>query len=434
MIDPRTVTIKDIKYGNSYDPYIIRAYKGTTKIFERDTWLYHVKNIDLTDTAHNISNYAYFQPEATVGYSIKPFSYMNVYRDWEIVINASPKWHLPDGSVDSNYTSQSKCAIGCISNDSSSGGTRYGIELCLYPGGLYIDASPTSMFVGFDPSAGDGRNKTFACDVVNKDIHIVKRTEEIGGEDVVKMYFYVDDVLLNTLKVNSFASTGKNMLTAGYSIMGSNYFFDGTINYYKMRYNTDVKLPEWSESNYINIHNQASTESPWRVDSHGLWTDFDFSPSSCDGFGVEFAPGSITSLSGYQVGHFFAGGSAHSGYQGSLDVHYDSERTGDSTDSIDMMGGRFSGLFKKYGRVKVIYFHDRQQMIAFDEDMNVVGESSIYASEEFVIPSSGRPYYAVTWGENKNEPVPLGENPLVARVYGVVNTFRLFRITYISNS
>ena len=111
--------IKDMLFGDSYDPLIIRAYQGDTLIYERSsptTWDFEVQNVDFVDTKTD-------KTQLKIS-DINPFSPENIGRDFEIVLKGSSTLSAENGST-----------IGIFSRTGTGTGSSYcNIELALNVG------------------------------------------------------------------------------------------------------------------------------------------------------------------------------------------------------------------------------------------------------------------------------------------------------------
>ena len=190
--------IDDILFGDSYDPYIIRAYKGDTIIYEREKWDYTVYNHLFRGDDRTKHIYT----------GIQPFSSENIERDWEMIINAN-----------TIETTESSSTIGIISCTDTSTLIHYNLEIGIRPAGLYVYvrgklSGPTDTVL--------------SCSPIDKDVKLVKTNDDIN--------LYVDDVLLASYSMtDTRASSDEICLGRWYGGRGS-YYFSGFMNYFKFKF------------------------------------------------------------------------------------------------------------------------------------------------------------------------------------------------------
>lgn len=205
--------IKDMLFGDSYNPLIVRAYQGDTLIYERSsptTWDFEVQNVDFVDTKSD-------KTQLKIS-DINPFSPENISRDFEIILKGT-----------STLTAENGTTIGIFSRTGSgTGGGPYDIELALNignPGKLKIWVTSLSGSTYTHDSTGN-----------NKEIKIIKTH---SSEDN-KYYFttYVEDVAISQVYSLSDGATGgtRQEMMVGGCQMGSFYGFTGHLDYFKFRF------------------------------------------------------------------------------------------------------------------------------------------------------------------------------------------------------
>lgn len=205
--------IKDMLFGDSYNPLIVRAYQGDTLIYERSsptTWDFEVQNVDFVDTKSDKSQLKISD--------INPFSPENMGRDFEIILKGT-----------STLTAENGSTIGIFSRDSSgTGNGPYNIELTLNvgnPGKLKIWVTTLGGSTYTHNSTGN-----------DKEIKIIKT---YSSEDH-KYYFttYVEDVAISQVfsLPDSAAGGTKQQMIAGGCQMSSFYGFTGHLDYFKFRF------------------------------------------------------------------------------------------------------------------------------------------------------------------------------------------------------
>ena len=255
--------IVDMKYGNSYDPYIARAYKGDTLIYERvpDVWLYHIENVTCTLDSDPMNKYKQYQPEYIyyLQETIQPFSWDNWARDWEFLIQATPSDPsntqtrvmplFTDPSMDPMYNKENiggdaiMMSIGIVLKSPGSN-DQLAIYMNSYPVGTFEPYGPNdrcprggTLYFNFDKSQYGSME--------GKDIHIVKQKEIENDEEVHKIYFYVGGILLNTIKMNMLFTTRSRVgsIIKGSDSEPSRMNFIGEIKYFKFRFTSDVYSP-----------------------------------------------------------------------------------------------------------------------------------------------------------------------------------------------
>lgn len=250
--------IVDMKYGNSYTPTIMKAYKGTTLIYERqiEEWLYEINDVNCNRT-HTMANYDEYQPENIyyINESIFPMSYENIYRDWEFLINVTP-----EATGQSTIPIFTETLFGYSDpNYQEYVNTIGGPEVEFY---FWLEVntgnSPDRIrFRGTSPifSSYDGNgqfNSWLSYNVGDKrisgkDIKISKTSEFISGEKVYKIEIYISGYLIATLKYDPIFScktrVGSIMRRTGSS---GNEYFDGKIKYFKFRFNSDPSVSDFT--------------------------------------------------------------------------------------------------------------------------------------------------------------------------------------------
>lgn len=250
--------ILDMKYGNSYDRLITKAYKGSTLIFEREieNWLYHIENVNCNRT-HTMASYDEYQPENIyyIAESIFPMSYENIYRDWEFLINVTPtttgQSTIPIftetlfGSSDPNYQEYVNTIGGPeiefyfwleVNTGNNPDRIRFRGTSSIfssYNGNNQFDSWLTY-------NVGDKR-------ISGKDIRISKTSEFISGENVHKIEIYISGYLIATLKYDPKFSCKSRVGSIMRRINGSNNgYFDGAIKYFKFRFNSDPSISDFT--------------------------------------------------------------------------------------------------------------------------------------------------------------------------------------------
>lgn len=144
----------------------------------------------------------------------KIFSPENINRDWEFLIKATPD--------DPTVTSERSTTIGITGRAASdTSGSSYYIEVGIKPTGVYL-------FRG--GSLSGTHDRVFTCDST-KPIRVVKTGTTIS--------FYVDDVLINTFTMtNTTGGTYSEIQYGGWSRGSGYYYFKGTIDYFKFKWNS----------------------------------------------------------------------------------------------------------------------------------------------------------------------------------------------------
>lgn len=255
--------IKDMLYGNTYIPYIKRAYKGSTLIFDRepDNWLYHIENVDC-NKAFTVDNYKELQPEYIyyIHENIQPFLYENHKRDWEFLINVSESRRGSDYNVIPLLTTIDNVyenTQDAVRNDI--GGPN--VELYLSLKVNSAKKNDTIRIRGSNHFAPYSESDKFNSDIeydkstygsiVGKDIHVIKQLEYENESWINKIYFYISGLLVTTLVYDpictSRARVGSIMQTRA-----SRQFFDGSFKYVKFRYNNYLQ-PEKFTMNNISL-------------------------------------------------------------------------------------------------------------------------------------------------------------------------------------
>ena len=214
-IDPN---ILDVLYGESYDPLVMRVYRGDDLIYERESWDYVLENIDFT----NGSAEGYTKPIVPEinGVRINPFNADNIQREFTILMNANTSVATASGND-----------IGVIGKVPDGPNSRtYSIEIGLGNNGIYYDKYGL---------LGNDKDKTIACDIQNKDITICKRYD--ADNNIFRFYCTVDGLegqLWDWTQLADASGTDLQTVTVGGVGMGSWYYFTGHLNYFKFRWDT----------------------------------------------------------------------------------------------------------------------------------------------------------------------------------------------------
>jgi len=204
--------IKDMLFGESYNPLIVKAYQGDTLIFERETehWDYELSNIDFGGTAAD-----------RIYTGINPFSTTNINKDWDIILKA-----------ETDQTAENKTDIGLFSRYNTAT-PHYNLELGIRPAATYIDVHGHLR----------GKETTYPLGSSGKEVQIFKRGIEIS--------IYVDKTLIWVGALsNATGSDESQEMTVGGCTMGSTYHFLGHLHYFKFRWTTKP-LPQEYDYDYI---------------------------------------------------------------------------------------------------------------------------------------------------------------------------------------
>jgi hypothetical protein len=217
--------IKDMLFGDSYNPLIVKAYQGDTLIFERNTWDYELgqityDNVKWNSTAGKFDNATYT--------GIKPFTQDNIDRDWEMVFMGSS----------SNAGKENKNTIGIISRmpkETETGyNTNWSIEIGIEENKFYYDNYP------------NGKNKYVEVPSNNKEIKIMKVKDPTTSSPSYKFKIFVDGVLMKSQDEDDYtwaldvaiweSAYGPGEIAIGGCRMGNSYIFQGTLEYFKFRW------------------------------------------------------------------------------------------------------------------------------------------------------------------------------------------------------
>lgn len=171
---------------------LINAYNSTSQ------WDYELSNIDFDGQTASYST------------DINPFLQENINRNWEMII-----------SGETEYTTENQTTVGVIGQNNAGSGNKYYIQVGIRPTGLYL----------FRRGYLSGTHDTvFPCDIINKEIHIVKTDTSIE--------FFVDNVLINTFTITSMTGSDSQKIEVGYWYGGrGTAYFNGHLNYFKFRFN-----------------------------------------------------------------------------------------------------------------------------------------------------------------------------------------------------
>lgn len=213
LLDGKTIT--DALYGDSYDPLINRIYKGEDLIFERNSWLYEIHNIQCVGSGTAVS---IFQPENEnyLGYILNPYNADNFNRGFEFLINAN---------TTAGITGEDGTTIGIIGSRSSSG-THSAFELGVRHTGVYVY---TRGSWSLNP------NQVYECDCQGTDIHVIRQP----NSQTLTVYLgnVSDNNVIVSTTYNGAGSEDNCRVNAGYWYGGrGTYYFNGTINYYKFKW------------------------------------------------------------------------------------------------------------------------------------------------------------------------------------------------------
>lgn len=188
--------IIDVKYGDSYDPLILRVYKGDELIYERNSWDFVLENVDFDG-----------KESSRVKTDINPFSSQNINRNWEILLNA-----------ETVATTESRTDIGIFSVTNGRPTPHYNLELGVCPGRTYIDVH----------GAINGPETAPYITSSGKDVHVIKQGSTLT--------ISVEQELIWTGTLTDMTGGDAQRLHVGGCTMGSTYHFLGHLNYFKFRY------------------------------------------------------------------------------------------------------------------------------------------------------------------------------------------------------
>lgn len=243
--------IKDMLYGDSYVPYIKRAYKGSTLIFDRepDNWLYHIENVDCNKT-YTVDNYKDLQPEYIyyIHENIQPFLYENHKRDWEFLINIEDTREIGDSSTIPLITYLDVYEDTTDVKLNNIGGPNVElyllVEINKSTKNDRIRIAGSSQFTPYSSSdkfdSWITYNKSTYGSIIGKDIHVVKQLEYENDSWVNKVYFYISGLLITTLTYTD-VCTSKARVGSIMRAKQGGYFFKGIFKYFKFRYNNDLR-------------------------------------------------------------------------------------------------------------------------------------------------------------------------------------------------
>lgn len=144
----------------------------------------------------------------------KIFSPANINRNWEFLIKATPD--------DPLMTAEDGTTFGITGRSAgSNSGSSYNIEIGIRPTGIYLYRNG---------GLSGSNNRVFACDSTQP-IRVIKSGTTID--------FYVGGVLVNTFTLtNTSGGTYSEIQYGGWSRGVGYYYFKGTIDYFKFKWNS----------------------------------------------------------------------------------------------------------------------------------------------------------------------------------------------------
>lgn len=146
----------------------------------------------------------------------KIFSPENINRDWEFLIKATPD----DPTSTSNYN-MAIGVIGRVEDTGSARGRTYYLEIILRPTGLLLYRA--------GDISGD-HNTIFPCDIT-QEIRVVKNGTSI-------MVYSAETLLQTFTLTNTTGGTYSEIQYGGWTRGSAKHYFDGTIDYFKFKWNS----------------------------------------------------------------------------------------------------------------------------------------------------------------------------------------------------